>query len=146
MVDFLKKAGVTFYLNVVACILSLVASILFIASNATRGYAVLNGGAGIAFAVLAVLLIAGGAFLSIKFGSQHYLTAIVKLVALVFLCLAMGILLSDRVGLASSLFTWDSHNSVGWGAFYSSVVCIIFILLSVIILIVNAFFDNRKNN
>jgi hypothetical protein len=146
MVDFLKKAGVTFYLDVAAGVLSLVAAILFIATNAARGFAVLNGGMGIAFAVIGLVLIAGGAYLSIRFGAQHFLTAIVKLVALVFLCLAIGVLLSDRVGLASSLFTWDSHNSAGWSAFYSSVVSIIFMLLAVIVLIVNAFLDNKKKD
>jgi hypothetical protein len=144
MLDFIKKAGVTFYLNVIAAVLTLVAAIIYIATNATRGYAVINGGMGIAFVIIALLLIVGGTYLSLKFGSQHFLKAIADVLAIVLICVAFGVLLSDRVGIASSLFTWDSHNANGWAAFYSSIVCLVFMLLAVLVIIVNAFFDNSK--
>lgn len=142
--EFIKKGGLHFWMDSAAGVLALVGAILFMVTNATAGYAVQSGGLGIALGVIAVLLIGGCVFLSSKFGSQHFLTAAVKFVAIVLLCVVFGVLLSDRAGLASSLFTWDSHNQVGWGAFYVSVASVVFLLLSVFTLIAGAFFDNRK--
>jgi len=144
MKEFIKKAGLTFWLSAAACLLALIGAIIFIATNATAGYAVLNGGLGIAMAIIGAVLIAGGAYLTMKFGAQHYITAAVKLVALVLLCVALGVLINDRAGLVADLFTWDSHNALGWSVFSTSVVAMVFILLSVVTLIVCAFFGDKK--
>lgn len=144
MLDFLKKAGLTFYLNVAAGVLALIGWIIFLVTNGTAGYAVVGGATGITLGILAVLLIAAATYASIKFGAQHYITAALKLVALVFLMVAIGVLLGDRANLASGLFTWDSGNSLGWSVFSTSVTCGVFLLLSVIVLIVSAFFNNTK--
>ena len=144
MLDFLKKAGVTFYLNVAAGLLALIGWIIYLVTNATAGYAIVGGGVGIALGLLAVLMIAGAAYTSIRFGAQHYITAAIKIAAMVFVMVTLGVLLLDRVGLASSLLTWDSHNALGWSVFNTSIVCAVFLLLSAITLIVCAFFKNEK--
>lgn len=142
--ELIKKGGIPFWLDAAAGVLALVGAILFIVTNATAGYAVELGALGIAFGIIAVLLLAGCAYSQIKFGSQHFITAAVKLVALVLLCVALGVLLSNRAGLAADLFTWDSGNEVGWGVFAVSVASLVFIILSVVTLIVSGFLDNRK--
>ncbi len=142
--EFIKKGGIPFYLTAAAGVLALVGAILFAVTNATAGFAVMSGALGIALGFIAVAAIAGCAYCTAKFGSQHFITAAVKLVALVLLFASFGILLSDRVGLASSLFTWDSHNEVGWSAFYVSITSVVFVIVSVITLIVGSFLDNKK--
>lgn len=144
MKEFIKKAGLDFWLSAAACLLALIGAILFIATNATAGYSVLNGGFGIAMAIIAVILIAGGGLATVKFGPQHYITAAVKLIALVLLCVALGVLINDRAGLAADILTWDSHNALGKRVFATSVVALVFILLSAVTLIVCAFLDGKK--
>ena len=145
MKEMIKKAGITFWFNAVAAVLSLVALILFAVTNGTQGYSVYNGGLGIALSVLGLIAVCGMTVSSLKFGSQHFLTAVLRVATIVFLFAAFGILLSDRVGLASSLFTWDSHNTIGWGALYNSIACAIMLLVAVILLTVNAFLNSEKN-
>ena len=67
-----------------------------------------------------------------------------RIVALVLLMVAFGVLLGDRVGLAADLLTWDSHNALGWSVFYTSVAAMVFILLSALVLVVCAFFKGNK--
>lgn len=144
MMDALKKSGVTFYINAAACVLALIGWIVYLVTNATPGYAIMGGGTGIALGIIAVLLIVCVTFTSAKFGPQHIITAVIKLAALALLMGTFGVLMSDRAGLASSLFTWDSHNEVGWGVFYTSIASAVFLLLSSLALIINAFIDSKK--
>ena len=76
MKEMIKKAGITFWFNAVAAVLSLVALILFAVTNGTQGYSVYNGGLGIALSVLGLIAVCGMTVSSLKFGSQHFLTAL----------------------------------------------------------------------
>lgn len=144
MKDLIKKAGVASWLNIATAVLTLIGAILFIATNATQGYSVLNGGAGIAVLVIAIFTALGCTYSELRFGNQNAITAILRLVTLALLCIGFGVLISDRVGIASSLLTWDSANTVAWGALYSSIACIVFVIISVILLIVTGFMDSKK--
>ena len=144
MKDFIKNAGVIFWLNAAACLLSFIGMILLAVSNGIRGYAITGGGTAVALAVIGFILAAVATFGTFKFGSQHFITAIARVVSIVLIAVAFGILLSDRVGLASSLFTWDSHNEVGWNAFNLSIGSAVLMLISIIVMILCAFMNNKK--
>lgn len=140
-----KKFDFNFYLNAVAGVIALVGLITLIVTNSTAGFGVTNGGLAILLAVVGVAAIACATYTSMSFGSQNIITGVVKVVALGALMAAFGILLADRAELASGLFTWDSHNDLGWSVFTVSVVSGACFLVSSLILIVNAFIDNKKN-
>lgn len=140
----IKKTGITFYLNCAAGVLAVAGMSIYLVTNATPGYAILNGTLGIVAGVVGILLIVGCTFTSTKMGQQHMVPAFMGLAALALLMVAVGILLSDRAGLASALFTWNSHNTVGWNVFYTSVASCVCLVLAVFVLIINSFIDNRK--
>lgn len=144
MKDMIKNAGITFWLSAAAAVFALVGMILFAVTNSIQGYAVSGGGLGLAMIIIGFILSAGAAFVTAKFGNQHFVTAIVRVAAVVLLCVAFGVLLSDRVGLASSLLTWDSHNQVGWSAFNISIGSAVLTLISVILMIVCAFMGGKS--
>ena len=145
MKDFIKKAGLAFWLSIAAGMFAVIGAIIMIVTNMTAGYVIINGTMGIAMALIAVALIAAGCYATYKLGAENYITAAVRLVALVLLMVAFGVLLGDRVGLAADLLTWDSHNALGWSVFYTSVAAMVFILLSALVLVVCAFFKGNKS-
>lgn len=142
----MKKLGLTFFLNAGAGLFALIAWILFMVSNGiSADYVVNNGGTAITVGIISVLLIAAGTFASIKFGSQHFITAFLKLAGLACLMVMVAILLMDRAVLAASLFTFaGTGNATGWAAFYTAVVSIVLGLLAVFVLIATAFMNNKK--
>lgn len=146
MAEFLKKAGVGFYLSAAACLLALVGFIVFIVTNGTAGYEIPNGTLGIVLGVASVAATAAAAYTHAHSGAQSPVTVALKLIALACIMGTLGILIADRAGLASAIFTYDSGNAVGWGVFYTSVVSMVFLLLSVILLIVTGFMEGKNKD
>ncbi len=144
MANIFKKAGVGFYLTLGACVFALIGVVVFLMTNSTSGYAITNGSMGIIMGVAAIVALVLSLFTALKFGSQSVPTVVLKLLALALVMAALGVLIADRAGLASSLFTYDSHNEVGWSVFYTSVVSMVFLLLSVLVLIVTGFMGDKK--
>lgn len=143
--DLIKKGGINFWLDAAACLLTLVGTILYIATNASVGYGLEGGAMGIVFGILAVLLIAGGAYMSLTKGGQHFIPVLLKFAALVLVCVMFATVIVSRAQLVSALFSWDSHNTVGWGVFYTSVADMVFLLLTAVTLIVGAFLAKKEN-
>ena len=73
---------------------------------------------------------------------------VVLLVALAGFGFMFGFIILNRVELISSLFTWDSHNSLGWTAFSTSIVALVFYALASIIITVGMFLrqDKKEQN
>lgn len=146
MTNFLKKAGAAFWIDAVSAVMALVMAIVFIVISATPSYGLSGEGMCVALSIITFILISASAYLSVKAGSQHCLTAIVRVVALVLLCVLLYTLVAGRVDLISALFSWDSYNEIGWKTFYISVVCLAFLLLSLVTLIVSAFVRSEKDH
>ena len=68
--NFLKKLGVSCYINAVAALLILVSMFLTIASSMNVGFSIDELGYVIAFSIIAILAIVGSYFLSLKFGNK----------------------------------------------------------------------------
>lgn len=144
MKDIIKNGGVLLWINAAAAVLALIGMIVLFVSNGTPGYAIMGGGGAIACIIIAFVAILGCAFCCIKFGSQHFITAVLRVASIVLVCVCLGIILSDRVGIAANVLTWDSANTVAWGALTSSIVAVVFMLLAVIVLIVTGFMEGKK--
>ena len=141
---FLKSVGMNFWFNASATLFALLGAILLMVTNGTPGYALGMAGAGIAFAILAVLASAGSVALLRKFGATHPATSVTGIAAVVFNVVAISVLILGRANLAASLFTFDAYNNIGWGVFSVSVASMVFFVLSALGLIVGAFFDDKK--
>lgn len=144
MMDFFKKAGVIFYINVAACVLALLGWIMVLVTNGIDGYGLDNAGVSIALGIIAVLLIAGGTLASLKFGSQHYITAIAKLAALVCIMIMVLFVILDRAGIAAAAVTYEKVNPVVQQVFMTAVVSLVFSIIAAIALCVTAFFTTEK--
>ncbi len=112
---FNVKAG--FYVAAVTCVIMLVGFILYCVSNGVQGYS-LSGAGG---------YITAGVF------------ALVCAVTLLFV--AFSAMLSNRIGVASAVLTYDGNNEVAWQAFNTGVVSMIFTFVAEIAVAVGAFFD-----
>lgn len=143
--DFLKHAGIPFYLGAGAALAAFIGMIMLIVTNGVNGYALESGGATITLGVFTVLLAAASAACSAKFGGQHPISAVVRLAALVSGTAVAGLLLLSRVMLYSALVSWDEFNTVGWEAFNTALAGIILFAVAAVALIVSAFFNRRKN-
>ena len=140
----MKKFSFNFLTIACAGVLALVGWVLLLVTNGVAGFAVDNGGLAIGLGLVAAALCCAGAFAAEKFGAQNVITAAVKVCALALIMVVIGVLIADRANLASGLFTWDSHNSVGWTAFSTAVASIVFFLLAVVAHIVSAFQTGKK--
>lgn len=141
--NIFKKFGAASYVSAAAFILALAGLITMCVSNATPGYGLDNFGTGIALAAVALVAIALVVASGLKLGGQSPLTAVLRVAAVLLAMFAAGVIISGRVVLLSSLMTFDS-NEVGWSAFNTSLTAIIFIVISVILVIVSAFFNEEK--
>ena len=144
MADFMKKAGIMFWINVATVVLALVGWVMYMVTNSVEGHAFANSAMGLAFGIIAVVLVAAGAFTTVKFGSQNIITFVVKTAALVLIMVAVAIVLADRAVTIVNLMTWDNENTVAWNAFYTTVVSVAFYLVAVFTIIATAFMDNKK--
>ncbi len=142
--NFIKRQGLSFYLLVVAFVLTLVGIILVGVSSSVSGYALPSLGGILACTIIALVLMAAGVVLADRFGAENILVTIVELVALVLLMVAFCNLISDRAVLASAQFSYDAVNQTGWTVLYESIVGLVFFLISVILLIVCGFSKGKK--
>ncbi len=144
MLEFLKKQGVEFYLSVVACLMTIIGIILTAVSSSVQGYAMANLGLILFAAIAAIVLIVAGVILAGRFGAHHVAVVAVNLVAMILLCVAFGNIIMERAVLASSQFSYDAVNTIGWGVLYNSIAGLVLFLLSAILLVVGSFFKGRK--
>lgn len=139
---FIKSAGISVWLCIAAVLLGLAGTIIFAVTNGTVGYPVANGALGIVLGFAAAVVLAVSLWMSAKFGSASLAVASSRLVALVLFFLDIAFLVISRAELASALFTWDSHNQVGWDTLYVSIAGVAMYILSSLCLIVGAFLGN----
>ena len=144
MLEFLKRQNIAFYLSIVACVLTIVGIITVCVSSSVQVYAMANLGLILFCTIAAIVLMAAGIFLADKFGAQHYIVAIVNLVAMVLLMVAFANVIMERAVLASAQFSYDAVNTVGWGVLYNSIAGLVMFLLSAILLVVGAFFKDKN--
>lgn len=140
----LKKFPVSAFLYAAATLLSLLGFIFVLVTNSVQGNNLGNqAGLGITFSVFSLLLSALSVFVTIRFGNKFW-TPIVHLLAVGFNGFLFGFILLNRAELVSSLFTWDSMNTLGWTAFSTSVVAIVFYVLASLLITVGMFFSQEK--
>lgn len=138
MLEFLRKQRVSFYLCVVAALLTLVGLIVFAVSNGVENYD-MSGAAGIIVAqVAAMLLLGGAAFGMAKYGDKPWVSACM-FVAVALLSLSFAFALVNRVDLAASLFTYDWSNATGWQAFTTGIASMVIFLVAAVAVTVGAF-------
>lgn len=143
MKEFLKNAGIKFYISVVAFVLTLVAWIIMLVSNAVVGYSLQNAALSITFGVISLVVMAAGIVLSFKL---NLISDILMFIAFILVGVALSLTLADRVYLASGLFTWDHDNALGWQAFYTALTSVVFYLVTEVALIVAAFMSGKKES
>lgn len=131
-----KRFGVNFLINAGAIVLSLVAWIMAIASDAVVGHPLQNGLWIIALGLASVIAMTAGILLAFR---NRNASEVLTFVGFVLSGVAMVLLISSRVVLASGLFTWDPYNELGWQAFNTSVASFAIYFVSEAALIVNAF-------
>lgn len=134
----LKNQRLSFYLAAVAMVLAVISLLLFFHTNATISYAVGEGGIVIVCTVLAILLCGCSLFLQAR-GAGEFLLTVLRLLTLGLLMVAFTIVLSDRALVAGGLFTWNNLDNYAWDAFYTGIACMVFQLLTVLVLIVSSF-------
>ncbi len=90
--DFFKRQikSIPFWLSAITIILSIVGIILISASTSVQGYSITSLGLINACAIIAIVCIAGGIYLSDRFGPHLWSTVIANLVALVLLAVAFA--------------------------------------------------------
>lgn len=145
---FLKKLSLANILYCVAGLLGLLGMIFTIVTNSVQANDLgSSAGLGLTISVLAMLSGVAGFVVSFKFAKTFWMP-VVLLVALAGFGFMFGFIILNRVELISSLFTWDSHNSLGWTAFSTSIVALVFYALASIIITVGMFLrqDKKEQN
>jgi hypothetical protein len=145
---FLKKLSLANILYCVAGLLGLLGMIFTIVTNSVQANDLgSSAGLGLTISVLAMLAGVAGFVVSFKFAKTFWMP-VVLLVALAGFGFMFGFIILNRVELISSLFTWDSHNSLGWTAFGTSIVALVFYALASIIITVGMFLrqDKKEQN
>ena len=139
----LKKLSVPFFVEAVGTILALVALFIAIASNGIPGYAISDFGNAILFAVLGLALSGATIFVTLKFGNEHFITAIARIATIIFFAFAFAVIISDRV-LVASTFSWDKGNQAAVNAWNTGLTAVILFVVADIAYIVTAFLNDKK--
>jgi hypothetical protein len=145
---FLKKLSLANILYCVAGLLGLLGMIFTIVTNSVQANDLgSSAGLGLTISVLAMLAGVAGFVVRFKF-AETFGTPVVLLVVLAGFGFMFGFIILNRVELISSWFTWDSHNSLGWTAFSTSIVALVFYALASIIITVGMFLrqDKKEQN
>lgn len=131
-----KNQKASFYLALAASVCALVSLVLFLVSNATVGYGILNSRVAILCTAAGVILGVFSAFLQKK-GVNEIAITVSRILALLLVMVALGILLMDRAVVAGDLFTWNGLDTYAWHAFYTGIACLVFQLLGALLFIVS---------
>lgn len=132
----LKKQRTSLYVVSVAAILAVVALILFFVTNSTVSYEILNSQRAILCLIAAIAACAVSVFAQIKNVNELIVSAL-RLTSLGLIMVAFTTTLIDRAVVAGGLFTWNGLDTYAWRAFYTGIACIVFQILSAILLVVS---------
>lgn len=143
MKEFFKKQSVLFWITSFAALLNLIGFIISLAANNTQGYAYTSAGTIIAANIFAVIFFIAAATACVKFGNDHYVTAICGLAGVVLAVASGCMIIGERADLVAALTTYDSMNTIGWSVFYTSVVALAFDLVGALLAVAGAFFPAK---
>lgn len=138
-----KNQKVSFYLSLAASACALVSLILLAVSNATVGYAIQDSTLAIAATAGAVVLGLLSAAAQGK-GMNELLVTALRLLTIFLMMGALLVVLADRAIVAGNLFTWNGLDTYAWNAFYTGIACVVFEVLTMLILVVNGFLKQGK--
>ena len=138
-----KNQKVSFYLALAASACALVSLILLAVSNATVGYAIQDSTLAIAATAGAVVLGLLSAAAQGK-GMNELLVTALRLLTIFLMMGALLVVLADRAIVAGNLFTWNGLDTYAWNAFYTGIACVVFEVLTMLILVVNGFLKQCK--
>lgn len=130
----LKNQRISFYAASAACILTVIALILFFVTNNTVSYAILNAQWAILCLIAAIAACAGSVFAQMKDVNELIVSAL-RLVALGLIMVAFTTTLIDLAVVAGGLFTWNGLDTYAWQAFYTGIACVVFQILSALFLV-----------
>lgn len=138
------KKGIGLYLDLVAVVLGVVGVVAtVVCSSMNSDYKLDNLPILIAEAVVAIVLVLA-AIVNDKRGGKNLVSGLCVAVAVALLVYAGISLVSTRVLLASSLFSWNSANASGWAVFYASIVAAAAMIIGALVLVVGGFFRTFK--
>lgn len=143
MLEKIKNAGISFYLCSIACLLATAGVIVMLISINTQGYTIIASGMVTLFGILVIVANLAGIAATVFFGNQNVLAAFFKLAVVGLVIAIIGIVVVERIDMIGALFTWDSDNVIARGVFNTTVAGAALMLVAVIILIVNSFFDKK---
>ena len=138
-----KNQKVSFYLALASSACALVSLILLAVSNATVGYAIQDSTLAIAATAGAVVLGLLSAAAQGK-GMNELLVTALRLLTIFLMMGALLVVLADRAIVAGNLFTWNGLDTYAWNAFYTGIACVVFEVLTMLILVVNGFLKQGK--
>ena len=138
-----KNQKVSFYLALAASACALVSLILLAVSNATVGYAIQDSTLAIAATAGAVVLGLLSAAAQGK-GMNELLVTALRLLTIFLMMGALLVVLADRAIVAGNLFTWNGLDTYAWNAFYTGIACVVFEVLTMLIMVVNGFLKQGK--
>ena len=138
-----KNQKVSFYLALAASACALVSLILLAVSNATVGYAIQDSTLAIAATAGAVVLGLLSAAAQGK-GMNELLVTALRLLTIFLMTGALLVVLADRASVVGNLFTWNGLDTYAWNAFYTGIACVVFEVLTMLILVVNGFLKQSK--
>lgn len=138
MPEFLKRQRASFYLCVVAAILTLAGLIVFAVSNGVENYDMAGAPGVIVAQVVALILLGLSVFGMLKYGDTP-LVSVCMFVALVLISLSFAFALVNRVDIAASLFTYDWSNKDGWQAFGTGMASMVIFLVAALCVTVSGF-------
>ena len=138
-----KNQKVSFYLALAASACALVSLILLAVSNATVGYAIQDSTLAIAATAGAVVLGLLSAAAQGK-GMNELIVTALRLLTIFLMMGALLVVLADRAIVAGNLFTWNGLDTYAWNAFYTGIACVVFEVLTMLILVANGFLKQGK--
>lgn len=138
-----KNQKVSFYLALAASACALVSLILLAVSNATVGYAIQDSTLAIAATAGAVVFGLLSAAAQGK-GMNELIVTALRLLTIFLMMGALLVVLADRAIVAGNLFTWNGLDTYAWNAFYTGIACVVFEVLTMLILVVNGFLKQGK--
>lgn len=138
-----KNQKVSFYMALAASVCALISLILLAVSNATVGYAILDCSWALAATTAAVILCMLSAAAQGK-GLNELIVTALRLMTIFLMMGALLVVLADRAIVAGNLFTWNGLDTYAWKAFYTGIACVVFEVLTMLILMITGFLKQGK--